>query len=208
MNNIINLVKKEFLTLNLFQARNLLVAIIGIVFSIFFPDFFILPFYMFTTLIVINPFYTDELSNGNYLTYSLPINYKEYILSKYIFALISVFLISLIVSIGSFIGVFVEKHPLLPIIPTFSIGVGISLFMLSITIPLIIKFGYKNISAINIIIMLSITFGTNFLISNAPQILSLNKTVLTLSLSLISLLIFFISLIISLSINKKKELIN
>ena len=88
MNNIINLVKKEFLTVNLLHPRYLLVTIMAIAYSIFIPRFITLSYYMLTMIIIISSFYIDELSKGNYLTYSLPVSKKEYIISKYIFSLI------------------------------------------------------------------------------------------------------------------------
>ena len=71
MNNIINLVKKEFLTIDFLHPRYLFLTIMAIAYSIFIPRFITLSYYMLTMIIIISSFYIDELSKGNIVPISL-----------------------------------------------------------------------------------------------------------------------------------------
>ncbi|WP_055071785.1 ABC-2 transporter permease [Clostridium massiliamazoniense] len=216
MNNIINLVKKEFLAINILHPRYLLIIIMAIAYSLFIPKFVPISYYMLTLIIVINSFYMDEASRGNYLTYSLPVSKKEYIISKYIFSLVSILIIVLIISIGSFIGntlctslgLSIGEPSLLSFKTTFLFGISLCLCMVGIIIPAIIKFTYKNLSAIFTIIMLAMAFSASSLMTNLPKDISININNLAIIASLASILLFFASFFISKTIMKKKEILN
>lgn len=216
MNNIIKLVKKEFLTINLLHPKYLLVTIMAIAYSMFIPRFIPLSYYLLTMMIVISSFYMDEISRGNYLTYSLPISKKEYIISKYVFSLISILGIVLLISICSFIGSTVcsslgfsiGEAPLFSFKITFLFGISLCLCMVSITIPIVIKFTYKNLSTILTITMLAITFGGSSLLDELSQIITININNITIIAFVASFLLFFISFFVSTILINKKEILN
>lgn len=216
MNNIINLVKKEFLTINILHPRYLLIIIMAIAYSMFIPRLIPISYYMLTLIIVISSFYIDEISKGNYLTYSLPVSKKEYIISKYIFSLVSILGIVLIISIGSLVGNTlctslgfpIGEPSLLSFKTTFLFGISICLCMVGVIIPVIMKFAYKNLSTIFTMIMLAIAFSASSLMTNLPQDISININNLAIIASLTSMLLFFISFFISKIIMKKKEILN
>lgn len=216
MNNIINLVKKEFLTIDFLHPRYLFLTIMAIAYSIFIPRFITLSYYMLTMIIIISSFYIDELSKGNYLTYSLPVSKKEYIISKYIFSLISILGIVLLVSIGSFIGSTVcsylgfsiGKAPLFSFKITFLFGISICLCMVGIIIPVILKFAYKNSATIFTMIMLAISFSASSLLDKLSQTISLNINNIAVIAFAASFLLFFISFFISIMLINKKEVLN
>lgn len=211
MNNIINLVKKEFLTVNLLHPRYLLVTIMAIAYSIFIPRFITLSYYMLTMIIIISSFYIDELSKGNYLTYSLPVSKKEYIISKYIFSLISILGIVLLVSIGNFIGstIFsIGKAPLFSFKITLLFGISVCLCMVGIIIPVILKFAYKNSATIFTMIMLAISFSASSLLDKLSQTISLNINNIAIIAFVASFLLFFASFFVSTILINKKEILN
>ncbi|MFR5265811.1 ABC-2 transporter permease [Clostridium sp.] len=211
MNNIINLVKKEFLTIDFLHPRYLFLTIMAIAYSIFIPRFITLSYYMLTMIIIISSFYIDELSKGNYLTYSLPVSKKEYIISKYIFSLISILGIVLLVSIGSFIGntIFsIGKVPLFSFKITFLFGISICLCMVGIIIPVILKFAYKNSATIFTMIMLAISFSASSLLDKLSQAISLNINNIAVIAFVASFLLFFISFFVSTILINKKEILN
>lgn len=80
--------------------------------------------------------------------------------------------------------------------------------MVSITIPIVMKFTYKNLSTILTITMLAITFGGSSLLDELSQIITININNITIIAFVASFLLFFISFFVSTILINKKEILN
>jgi ABC-2 type transport system permease protein len=159
----------------------------------------------------------DEFDNGNAFLFSLPITRKDYVLEKYIFGLISgimFLLLGTVISLvaigitktGSFNEIFLTAGSLFPTI----------LLILSIMLPLILKFGGEK-GRIAIIGVMGLIFVIGLLLIKTTEYLGIdlydliNKLpkfeplVYIILFLLFSVVILGISYLISLTILKKKE---
>lgn len=208
MSTIFKLMKKDFLSFNIFQVRYIFIILIAIGYSIFSPGFIPLACYMLTFLVIYNIFFNEFSSKGEYLTHSLPINTTDFTLSKYLFSFLFVSITSLILASLNFISVALNKEVIFNFQNTLLLTLALSLFMLSISLPLILKFGYKNFNLINLSMMVLFGFGGTYLFELFQKsiITNLDKTILITSL--LSLMLYLTSLIISILITNKKEILN
>ena len=152
----------------------------------------------------------DEFDNGNAFLFSLPITRKDYVLEKYIMFLLLGTVISLvaigITKTGSFNEIFLTAGSLFPTI----------LLILSIMLPLILKFGGEK-GRIAIIGVMGLIFVIGLLLIKTTEYLGIdlydliNKLpkfeplVYIILFLLFSVVILGISYLISLTILKKKE---
>ncbi|MGL5615889.1 MAG: ABC-2 transporter permease [Sarcina sp.] len=208
MNTIFKLMKKDFLSFNLFQIRYIFIIIISIGYSIFLPSFVPLACYMLTFLVVYNIFFNEFASKGEYLTYSLPVSTKYFTISKYLFSFLFVAITSITLASLNFISIALNKEVIFNFQNTLLLTSTLSLSMLAISIPLILKFGYKNFNLINLSMMLLFGFGGTYLFELFEKSIVTNFDKTILIGSLLSLILYLISLIVSILITNKKEILN
>ena len=160
----------------------------------------------------------DEFDNGMAFLMTLPIERKTYALEKYVFAS----LVSLISAVGTSVMAFIFGEVMdVPVVMAEVIGVAcvivlISWMMLSVTIPLQIKFGAEK-GRIAMILAMGIIFGVVFalakLLSNSNADMSsvilflesLEAWHLVLGAVLVTALILIISYLSCVRIINKKE---
>ncbi|MPQ42194.1 ABC-2 transporter permease [Clostridium tarantellae] len=214
MNNIINLVKRNFTTVLLSKKHILFVAVAFIIASISSPNFAIISFSMMLYSLFCTPAYYEEFSNTDYLIATLPINKSDYILSKYITLLIEM-IFSLIYALVLFIismslaKISLSSSHILTFIGSCLV---IGLLYISIIVPTVLKWGFANIRYIFIFIAIS----SSILASSVSEIIIKTSTIqnllnnisflIALTFTMI-IIIFIASIFLSISIYKKKELL-
>lgn len=98
MENIVNLIKLQYNSLLALKKNLVIFVLIGIFFAIFQPSMITFAGAMFLMFSSYSLLFYEEKSKMNYLIYSLPVTINQYILSKYIFALLNT-IISIIISV-------------------------------------------------------------------------------------------------------------
>lgn len=98
MKNIVNLIKLQYNSLLALKKILVIFVLIGIFFAIFQPSMITFAGAMFLMFSSYSLLFYEEKSKMNYLIYSLPVTINQYILSKYIFALLNT-IISIIISV-------------------------------------------------------------------------------------------------------------
>lgn len=206
MNNIFNLVKKDIHTF-IICKHNLIILALCIFYAIAMPKLITLGIVLIMYCFALGPFLEDDRFKHGFLNYALPIKKSHIIISRYILVLISSLLgFSLIL-----LSIIFQDSIDTRFFFTFStLTLFISIISTSIAIPFVIKFGGKNIRLISIFLICISTFASGFFTSNNVDIFTIinNFKTIYLGVLLISIFTFFISMLISIKINKKKELVN
>ncbi len=214
---MINLLKKDIRACLKADFKMIIKLLIGIVvFSTVFMPFATIAIPLFLSYIfIIRSFQIDELNKCDYFFNSMPIDKEDIVYSKYILSTI-IILTSLIFSyIYSYVIKSIWYVNLLTI-ETILIVLNLLLLLVSITLPIIFKYGYsKSYIAINLItgitlvivifysmqpigIMYSSDGGTELLYNNLKLF----------SITGICILIYLASMYISTKIYTKKEIAN
>ena len=212
------LIIKDFKLLMMQKSFFITLAIVAIFFGITTDTIFVIGFLtMICSMFSLSTISYDEFDNGNAFLFSLPITRKDYVLEKYIFGLISgimFLLLGTVISLvaigitktGSFNEIFLTAGSLFPTI----------LLILSIMLPLILKFGGEK-GRIAIIGVMGLIFVIGLLLIKTTEYLGIdlydliNKLpkfeplVYIILFLLFSVVILGISYLISLTILKKKE---
>nr|WP_279309974.1 ABC-2 transporter permease [Romboutsia sp. 1001713B170207_170306_H8] len=158
----------------------------------------------------------EEHAGIDYLVASLPITKKEYVASRYIFSLSIILMAGIVFSICYLIAkkYSPESDNILEFKTLIIMGITSSIILISILIPLVLKFGLIKGRSIITIIMMIMLFVPSFAISSllkneefANLIISLSNIGLGKICILMNLIILIISYILSKKIYKDKEII-
>lgn len=202
MNNVINLVKMQFE--NLFSLNKSFLPVIAISISLPFliPEMFAsavaLMVVAFTNLTIGR----EKKCNIDNLISTLPVNKKEYILSKYLFGIIGVILSAMIMSI---VALMLTSSLYISVECVIISALIVGTVMVGIVVPLIAILGAEKCNIFLAIIMaITVTFINRFpeLLSNI-NMLSKNKFFLLIIIS--SSLIIYVSYLVTVRIYKKIE---
>lgn len=217
MSNIINLMKLSF---NNFLSIKKSVLLLIICFSIAAatnPAFSVMLIGMITYVIAYQTMAYEDSYGINYLISYLPVTKKEFVLSRYLFNLVMMviaclyytvlYLFSKQFNIAQVNGINLDYKSIL------YAGIFISVLLISVCIPLLLKFGIvkgrtmMTLVFMVIIIIPSFTFvheSSNEIISLSEKIASINGDLL---LFIVSIICLSISYIITCKIYNKKELL-
>ena len=214
MNNIINLTKMSLINLKAVYKQIYYIWIIWIGIAIFNPFFLNILLGISVLLTLYQVMAYEDNNNVDYLISYLPVKKSEYVISRYLFGIISI-LLSLIVIVGVyFISISInpaEKMPLDLLLPTSIISAVLSV---AVIIPLVLKFGInKGRVFMSIIVMVISTIPVSIvsklnenpdIINNIMSIISkIGLPILSIILSIVALLI---SIFISLKLYINKEI--
>lgn len=200
------IVQKKFFFMMLIFASMFMVSMDN-------PSFIIGYFTLICSFFSISTISYDEINHGYTFLFTLPINKKQYVCSKYVFAIITSFL-SWILSISVSFGYQAITHTFiysLDIFISYIIILLIAIITLSIMLPVKLKFGSENGNIVQLIIfgiifvggiLLSNFFGFDLIIRFFNQ---LNILSILLMILIIATILLLISYIISLQIMNKKE---
>ncbi|MGL4989883.1 MAG: ABC-2 transporter permease [Sarcina sp.] len=206
MNSILNLVKKEIHTF-IICKHNLIILALCIFYAIAMPRFITLGIVLIMYCFALGPFLEDDRFKHGFLNYALPIKKSHIIIARYILVLISAFLGFALILLSL---VFQNSIDTQFFFIFSTIILFISTISTSIAIPFVVKFCGKNIRLISIFLICISTFASGFFASNNIDIFTIinNFKIIYLIVFLISIFTFFVSMLISIKINKKKELLN
>lgn len=216
MNNIMNLIKLSF---NNFLSIKKSVVLIVFCFSVagaFNPAFSVMLIGMITYVIAYQTMAYEDSYGIDYLISYLPVTKKEFVLSRYLFNLMMMvfacLFYTLIYLISSKLNVM--KNMELDYKMILYAGIFISVVLISVCIPLLLKFGIvKGRTMMTVVFMVvimipSFTFvseSNGVSISLAEKLAHINGDLL---LAVISIICLIISYLISCKIYNKKELLN
>ncbi len=168
-------------------------------------------------LVAISTITYDEFDNGNAFLFSLPISRAGYVLEKYLFCTI-VGVVTVVTEVAIFLGVGALRNTVLAseILLSAPIAFAVMLIVLSLMLPLHIKFGAEKSRIAMIIIFLAvfaIIFGALKIFPSIGEKVvvfmdssaSINPVLLILDIFLAAIIALFISVPISIGIMKKKE---
>ena len=165
---------------------------------------------MFTYLSMSTMSY-DDFDNGMEFILTLPTSKKIYAIEKYVLAVITLVVMS-IVGAGLLVALGLEFNAAILDIAPMAV---IAIVLVSINLPLILKFGSEKTTMLNLILFIGLgslvgTLGTSNLneILNSDlvkKIMSLGKLQLGIGIGLIVVLILIVSCCISIKISENKE---
>lgn len=197
--------KKFFIMMLLFS--------IFITFTMDDPSFIIGYITFLCTFFSISTISYDEFNNGYAFLFTLPINKKQYICSKYIFAIMTALLswsLSMTILYMYKVVTHASSYPLNELISYFIIML-VALMLLSIMLPIKLKFGSEKGNIIQYLVF-GIIFASGFLFTKIVDIhlivtflKQLNLLSITFIIFIFTLIILFVSYMISFQIMKKKE---
>ena len=216
MNNIVNLIKLSFNNFLSIKKSVVLIVLCFSVAAITNPTFAVMLIGMITYVIAYQTMAYEDSYGINYLISYLPVTKKEYVLSRYLFNLLMMIFgcsfYSLLYLISKKLNIM--ENLTLDYKTILYTGIFISILLISVCIPLLLKFGIikgrtmMTIVFMAIIIIPSFTFvraSNGKVISLAEKLTYLNGDLL---LILLSLAFLIISYFISCKIYNKKELLN
>ena len=216
MNNIMNLIKLSF---NNFLSIKKSVVLIVLCFSVagaFSPAFSVMLIGMITYVIAYQTMAYEDSYGIDYLISYLPVTKKEFVLSRYLFNLMMMVFACLFYTVIYLISskFNVMKNMELDYKMILYVGIFISVVLISVCIPLLLKFGIvkgrtmMTVVFMGVIMIPSFTFvseSNGVSISLAEKLTHINGDLLLVVISIICLTI---SYLISCKIYNKKELLN
>ncbi|MGL5379356.1 ABC-2 transporter permease [Clostridium sp.] len=210
MDNILKLVRLQFNTLFTFKKNLLIMLGLSLFMLLSGPTFipFISGLYLLTACY--NTMFYEEKSKINYLIYSLPINPKDYVLSKYIYCAINT-LIAVIISALIYIGFYIFNIRNIAEVMTFSASIFSSLlmglFFIVILCPTTLLLGFeKGRYVLVLLAVLPLTLSP-LLVEYLPTInITLNTGTLTIIGILSAITLILISYFIASNLFNKKEI--
>lgn len=210
MNNIFKLVRLQFNTLFTFKKNLLIMLCLSLFMLISGPTFipFISGLYLMTACY--NTMFYEEKSKINYLIYSLPINPKDYVLSKYIYCAINT-LIAVILSALIYAGFYIfdikNITEVLPFSACLISSILMGLFFIVILCPVTLLLGFEKGRYVLVILAVLPLTASPLLVEVLPSInLTLNSGALTIIGILLAITLTLISYFISSNLFDKKEI--
>lgn len=205
MRNVISLVKMQFE--NLFSLNRTFLAMMGI--SVLIP--FVIPeMSTYAVGIIVIAFTNitvgrEKTCNIDNLVRTLPIKVNEYILSRYVFGIIGIF-----ISIGimSIVAIFLKGSPYISVESVIISALVLGSVVVGIITPIVTILGPER----GKIVVILLTLLPLMFIMKLPELLSdininiLNKNILFLLIMLVTILIMYISYLVTVNIYKRVEL--
>jgi hypothetical protein len=214
MNNVINLTKMSFTNLKSVYKQIWYIWIVWIGVAIYNPFFLNILLGMSVLLTVYQVMAYEDHNNINYLISYLPVRRNEYVLSRYLFGLISILLSVVLLCIVYFISIKINDLQGISLNLLFPISITSAILSMSIIIPLVLKFGInKGRVFMSIIVMVASTIPVSLMsgISQDSKMLEtimniINSLGIPLLTVLINAIILVVSIAISINLYKNKEI--
>lgn len=214
MNNIINLTKMSLINLKAVYKQIYYVWIIWIGIAIFNPFFLNILLGISVLLTLYQVMAYEDNNHVDYLISYLPVKKSEYVISRYLFGIISILLSLIVIVAVYFISISInpaEKMPLDLLLPTSIISAVLSV---AVIIPLVLKFGInKGRVFMSIIVMVISTIPVSIVskLNETPDIINnimsiISKIGLPILSIILSIIVLVISVFISLKLYINKEI--
>ncbi len=214
MNNIINLTKMSLINLKAVYKQIYYVWIIWIGIAIFNPFFLNILLGISVLLTLYQVMAYEDNNHVDYLISYLPVKKSEYVISRYLFGIISILLSLIVIVAVYFISISInpaEKMPLDLLLPTSIISAVLSV---AVIIPLVLKFGInKGRVFMSIIVMVISTIPVSIVskLNETPDIINnimsiISKIGLPILSIILSIIVLVISIFISLKLYINKEI--
>lgn len=216
MNNIINLVKMSYSNFNAVKKTLMLSIGIFAVISIFNPTFLnmLIGMAVYSSVYQVMA-YEDTYGIDNLIGY-VPVTRDEYVISRYVLSFINIIIGSCICIICYYIAskYSPEQNLILDYRFTLYTGVTSAILLVSVSIPLVLKFGVIESRIISTIILLSIIMVPAFAASSLDEtgvlndiIKKMNEIGMPTIFIILNILIVVISYLISKNVYNKKEIL-
>ena len=214
MNNIINLTKMSLINLKAVYKQIYYIWIIWIGIAIFNPFFLNILLGISVLLTLYQVMAYEDNNNVDYLISYLPVKKSEYVVSRYLFGIISILLSLIVIVAVYFISISInpaEKMPLDLLLPTSIISAVLSV---AVIIPLVLKFGInKGRVFMSIIVMVISTIPVSIVskLNETPDIINnimsiISKIGLPILSIILSIFVLVVSIFISLKLYLNKEI--
>ena len=214
MNNVINLTKMSFTNLKSVYKQIWYIWIVWIGVAIYNPFFLNILLGMSVLLTVYQVMAYEDHNNIDYLISYLPVKRKEYVLSRYLFGIISILLSIILLCIVYFVSIKINGLQGISLNLLLPISITSAILSMSVIIPLVLKFGInKGRVFMSIIVMVASTIPVS-LASGISQDSKMLETIMNIINSLgiplltvlINAIILVISIAISINLYKNKEI--
>ena len=214
MNNVINLTKMSFTNLKSVYKQIWYIWIVWIGVAIYNPFFLNILLGMSVLLTVYQVMAYEDHNNINYLISYLPVRRNEYVLSRYLFGLISILLSVVLLCIVYFVSIKInglQGISLNLLLPT---SITSAILSMSVIIPLVLKFGInKGRVFMSIIVMVVSTIPVSLIsgISQDSKMLEvimniMNHFGIPILTVVINSIVLVLSIAISINLYKNKEI--
>ena len=207
MNNIINLTKMSLINLKAVYKQIYYVWIIWIGIAIFNPFFLNILLGISVLLTLYQVMAYEDNNHVDYLISYLPVKKSEYVISRYLFGIISILLSLIVIVAVYFISISInpaEKMPLDLLLPTSIISAVLSV---AVIIPLVLKFGInKGRVFMSIIVMVISTIPVSIVskLNETPDIINNIMSIISkIGLPILSIILSIVALVISIFISLK-----
>ena len=214
MNNVINLTKMSFTYLKSVYKQIWYIWIVWIGVAIYNPFFLNILLGMSVLLTVYQVMAYEDHNNINYLISYLPVRRNEYVLSRYLFGIVSILLSVVLLCIVYFVSIKINGLQGISLNLLLPISITSAILSMSVIIPLVLKFGInKGRVFMSIIVMVASTIPVS-LASGISQDSKMLETIMNIINSLgiplltvlINAIILVISIAISINLYKNKEI--
>ena len=214
MNNVINLTKMSFTNLKSVYKQIWYIWIVWIGVAIYNPFFLNILLGMSVLLTVYKVMAYEDHNNINYLISYLPVRRNEYVLSRYLFGIVSMLLSVVLLCIVYFVSIKINGLQGISLNLLLPISITSAILSMSIIIPLVLKFGInKGRVFMSIIVMVASTIPVSLMsgISQDSKMLEtimniINSLGIPLLTVLINAIILVVSIAISINLYKNKEI--
>ena len=214
MSNVINLTKMSFTNLKSVYKQIWYIWIIWIGVAIYSPFFLNILLGMSVLLTVYQVMAYEDHNNIDYLISYLPVKRSEYVLSRYLFGIISILLSIVLLCIVYFVSIKINDLQGISLNLLLPISITSAILSMSVIIPLVLKFGInKGRVFMSIIVMVVSTIPVS-LMSRANQDSKMLETIINvinglgmpLLTVIINIIILVVSIAISINLYKSKEI--
>lgn len=212
MSNIVNLTKCYIETIMTMKSQLILVSVCALMIGIF-QDGFIAYGSGVAVIVLVNQVLSyEEISGIDFLVATLPISRKQYVVSRYIGGLIAV-IVGLILVTGSYLIVHIvsEREITLPYIYFLMTSIITAILIISVNIPVFLKYGALKSRTILTLVNLAGMFAPILIIQNVDFISNTaikfisNTLLLWLGIILLGVLLLYISYCVSINLYENKE---
>ena len=180
MNNVINLTKMSFTNLKSVYKQIWYIWIVWIGVAIYNPFFLNILLGMSVLLTVYQVMAYEDHNNINYLISYLPVRRNEYVLSRYLFGIISISLSVVLLCIVYFVSIKINDLQGISLNLLLPISITSAILSMSVIIPLVLKFGInKGRVFMSIIVMVVSTIPVS-LMSGISQDSKMLETIMNI----------------------------
>ena len=214
MNNIINLTKMSFINLKSVYKQIWYIWLVWIGVAIYNPFFLNILLGMSILLTVYQVMAYEDHNNIDYLISYLPVKKNEYVLSRYLFGIISILLSSILLCIVYVVSIKINELQDISLSVLLPTSITSAILSMSLIIPLVLKFGINNGRVFMSIIVMVVSTIPVSLMSGINQDSKMLETIMNIINGLgmplltviINIIILVVSIAISINLYKSKEI--